>query len=127
MTDPSAESSRLPFTFSILGSNGHPIDLANAAAQVVFQKPSGAGIIRAATIATPTTDGRIGYVTAAGDVDEWGTWVRQTVVIFDDGRVFYSPVVAFRVGFNLVPPPILLTPAPAAAGANAPLQGLSSP
>jgi hypothetical protein len=81
---------------------GQPLDVSAATVkQIRWKKPSGAYEVRTATFVTDGTDGRIRYVTIAGDLDELGAWEYQAYLELA-GRQFHTSLLAFTVRRILV-------------------------
>lgn len=49
--------------------------------QILFSKPSGMLLTKTAVFTTDGTDGKIQYVTVAGDLDEAGQWTIQGYLV----------------------------------------------
>ncbi len=68
--------------------------------QLIFKKPSGALLTKAASFFTDGTDGIITYASASGDLNEVGTWRLQGFVDFGSTE-FKSDIQRFKVHKNL--------------------------
>lgn len=65
----------------VTDESGAPVNIAAAAALVVFlTAPSGAVLTRTAALDTDGLDGRMTYITQAGDLSAKGTWEIQARV-----------------------------------------------
>lgn len=58
------------------------VDISSASVkEILFQKPSGTVVTKTATFQTDGTDGKIRYITIAGDIDESGYWLYQGHIV----------------------------------------------
>jgi len=92
------------FVFTIHDQTGAVKDVSSATTQTVRFKssPSVAAFDRASVFLTDGTDGKILYVTVAGDLTPAGPcWQRQAFVILPGEGEFYSEVRDFPVKPNL--------------------------
>jgi hypothetical protein len=102
------------------------LDLAgNTGVSFIFEMASGKTFIRQAAVKGPEKDGTAQYISAPGDLSEWGKWWVQALVSFQLGRTFYSQRKPFYVDFNLVPPPIVICPTPVVLEMRALVSGLN--
>jgi len=70
--------------------------------QLIFEDPNGTSLPKTAVLNTTGTDGKIKYVSVAGDIDVVGTWQVQGYVEFGSGTSkYYSGVTEFLVYDNL--------------------------
>ena len=77
------------------------VDISSATTkQLIFKKPSGAKLTKAAAFNTDGTDGKIRYNVAADDLDEVGSYKLQGKVVISDGT-FYTDITTFKVYRNL--------------------------
>jgi hypothetical protein len=84
------------FIVTIEDCNG-PIDIsAYTPLQLTFAKPDGTTSSKTATFYTDGTDGKIQYITLAGDIDMAGEWKIQGLV-----SGFHSSIGSFTVQRNL--------------------------
>lgn len=67
---------------------------------LLIKKPNGSILTRPATLETDGTDGKIYYITVAGDLDEAGIYKIQGLVVLPNGS-FYTSIVTFKVHCNL--------------------------
>ena len=67
---------------------------------IVFTKPDGQKVVKAASFLTNGVDGIIKYTTLANDIDQVGKWKIQAHIVIDDGT-FFSDITEFRVDPNL--------------------------
>ena len=85
------------FELTIKDTDEAVIDVSTAAVKYIyFQDPTGARMRKTATFTTDGTDGKIQYVTIAGDIDEVGTWQVQGYVETSLGK-FYTEKMSFQV------------------------------
>ena len=68
--------------------------------QLIFKKPSTAVLTKTAVHTTDGTDGKIRYLSVAGDLNELGVWEVQGYVETAAGK-WHSDVLRFRVYPNL--------------------------
>lgn len=77
------------------------VDLSSASVrQIIFRKPSGTKLTVTGALVTDGTDGKIEYITEAGDLDEVGEWKVQVYLVFPTGG-WRSEIGTFRVNANL--------------------------
>ena len=85
------------FELTIKDTDEAVIDVSTAAVKYIyFQDPTGTRMRKTATFTTDGTDGKIEYVTIAGDIDEVGTWQVQGYVETSLGK-FYTEKMSFQV------------------------------
>ena len=65
--------------------------------RITFRKPNGARIVRTATFTNTGSDGKVQYITVAGDVDAIGTWEAQAYVKLANLSEYSSTIKEFRV------------------------------
>ncbi len=70
--------------------------------EIIFKKPGGTLITRAAAFTTNGTDGKIEYKTVTGDIDEAGTWEWEPHVIVSAGNEWRADPLEFVVKDKLV-------------------------
>ena len=68
--------------------------------RIIFKKPSGSTLDKAASFNTDGTDGKLYYTTESGDLDEDGIWKLQAKVIIGS-QTFHSDIHTFKVHRNL--------------------------
>lgn len=74
------------FEFTILDQEGNVVPLTGTGTfKLRFKRPRGERLEVPATLVTDGTDGRIRYVTVAGDIDEAGKWKVQSFVQTSQG------------------------------------------
>lgn len=77
------------------------VNIANySSLTLIFKKPSSTTIYRSGILHTDGTDGKIRYDTAAGDLNETGTYKLQGRVALPSGT-FYTDIHNFQVHCNL--------------------------
>lgn len=77
------------------------VDISSASSlTLLIKKPDGSILTRPATLETDGTDGKMYYVTVAGDLDEVGVYKIQGLVVLLNGS-FYTSIVTFKVHCNL--------------------------
>ena len=70
--------------------------------QMIFLQPDGVSMTKTAVLNTDGKDGKVKYVSVAGDIDVVGTWQVQGYVEFGGGTSkYYSSVTEFMVYDNL--------------------------
>ena len=88
--------------YQILDQDGvTPLDISAATnTQLIFKNPSGVTITKTAAFVTDGTDGKLQYVTVAGDLVGYGAWQIQAhlTLLGADGR---TEVERFGVEKNL--------------------------
>ena len=68
----------LPILYQVLDSAGNPRDITGFNThELVFKKPNGTCITKAADFQNDGTDGILGYVTVSGDLNQSGAWQIQ--------------------------------------------------
>jgi hypothetical protein len=67
---------------------------------ITFVAPDGTSTVQSATFTTDGTDGKIQYVTQAGDMDQVGQWKLQGIVVITAGT-FKSEIKLFCVEANV--------------------------
>ena len=74
------------------------VDLSEATSLAInFQRPNGTSFTREADTINDGTDGLMGYVTQAGDLNVDGYWYVQAQLTFDDGAELKSNRIRVRV------------------------------
>jgi hypothetical protein len=87
---------------TVLDCGQVPPGFASATVKTIkWKKPSGAVESRTASFVTDGSDGKIRYLTVAGDLDEIGTWEYQAYIELA-GRKFHTSILAFTVRRILV-------------------------
>lgn len=77
--------------------DGTAIDISSATTrQIIFEKPNGIKVTKAATFFTDGIDGIVQYVSVADDMDIGGDWRLQGYIVMT-GFTGYSDVVNFKV------------------------------
>ena len=88
------------FEQTIVDQDGQVVDISAATVmEITFQRPDGASFTRAAERSTDGTDGKMRYVTAAEDLDAFGTWWWQGRVVLTTGQ-WHTDVHEFEVEAN---------------------------
>jgi hypothetical protein len=78
-----------------------PVDVSSASVkQLLFSKPSGMLLTKAAVFTTDGTDGKVRYTTIAGDLDTLGWWHLQVHIEMPGGK-WSSDIDAFEVHGNV--------------------------
>lgn len=81
--------------------DGEVVDISSASSfTLLIKKPNGVLLAKPATLETNGTDGKIYYITVAGDLDEAGVYKIQGLVVLPNGS-FYTSIVTFKVHCNL--------------------------
>lgn len=79
------------------------VDLRSATVkEIIFKKPSGDLMTKAASFPGTGQDGRMQVVTAASEIVEEGTWQWQVHLIFSTSGEYKSDIKTFKVVGNLV-------------------------
>lgn len=82
--------------------NGTAVNLSSVSTkQIILRDPTGAVTTHTATFTTDGTDGKIRYVTIAGDFATTGDWQAQGYLAGLTGFTGYTDVVGFTVRPNL--------------------------
>lgn len=77
------------------------VDISTASAKsLIFKKPSGTKMTKAAAFTSDGSNGKIDYTILADDLDEVGTYQLQGKVIISDGT-FFTDIQTFKVHRNL--------------------------
>lgn len=86
------------FLVTLKDASDAVINVSNATTiQFRFRKPAGTEVTRTGLLKTDGTDGKVYYVTAAGDLDEIGTWRYQVRIVLDSGEDWTSTATKFKV------------------------------
>jgi hypothetical protein len=81
--------------------DGQVVDISSALALSIFiRKPDGTILNRTGTLETDGTDGKMYYLTVAGDLDVAGTYKLQGQVVLLTGS-YYTNTANFKVHCNL--------------------------
>jgi flagellar basal body rod protein FlgG len=81
---------------------GTTLDISTATSLSIFiKKPDGTLLTRTGIFTTDGTDGKIYYVTVAGDTDVAGTYKIQGRVTFPSTASYYTSSATFHVECNL--------------------------
>lgn len=89
------------FELTIVDQDSAVVDISTATRQILFEKPSGATLTKTAALVTDGTDGKMKYVTIAGDLTPAGFWFVQGVVTIGL-NTWHTDALAFTVLPNLV-------------------------
>ena len=77
------------------------VDISSASALSIFiRKPNGAILTRVGTLETDGTDGKMYYITVAGDLDAAGSYKIQGQVVLPSGS-YSTSTATFKVHCNL--------------------------
>jgi hypothetical protein len=91
------------FELTITDQDAAVVDISSAGTrQIVFKRPDGSVFTKTATLVNTGTDGKMKYVTLAGDLDQPGRWEAQGVVAIGSGS-WSSGTIQFTVATNLAP------------------------
>lgn len=91
----------LPFRITITDDCSTVIDLTSFTTfQIIFWKPDGTTVIKAASVYGDPANGIIQYTTIANDLDQSGTW-RIQAYIESATQELYSNIEKFKVYANL--------------------------
>lgn len=83
-------------------SDGSIFDVSTATVkQLIFRKPTSEKLTKTASFYTDGSDGKIQYITIAGDLDTIGVWTIQGYIELASGEVWKSRVEFMRVLDNL--------------------------
>lgn len=89
------------FVVTIL-DEGSIVDISGATTKdIIFLKPDGTTLTKAANFVTDGTDGKIDYFTIAGDLSIIGVWSIQSQVVLGSGT-WNSDIETFEVFKNIV-------------------------
>ena len=89
------------FVVTIL-DEGSIVDISSATTKdIIFKKPDGTTLTKAANFVTDGTNGKIDYFTISGDLSVIGIWSIQSQVILGSGT-WNSDIETFEVFRNLV-------------------------
>lgn len=83
---------------SVVDVSGTGSDAENK--RIIFKKPSGLTLDKAASFNDDGTDGKLYYTTVSGDLNEDGMWKMQAKVIIGS-QTFHSDIHTFKVHRNL--------------------------
>lgn len=90
-----------PIRLTIKDEKGAVVDVSAATTkEITIESPHGEAAVHPAAFTTDGTDGKIEYVTVAGDIHEAGTWSRQGYVVLPSGE-WRTAVLPFDVEDNL--------------------------
>ncbi len=77
------------------------VDISGASTKnIILKKPSGVVMTKTADFTTDGTDGKLEYITATADINEWGPWKIQANIITASTN-FKSDIGEFTVYVNL--------------------------
>lgn len=77
--------------------SGNPIDVSTSTNTIVFSRPTGAPLIRAAGFFTNGTDGIIEYLVLPNEINQRGAWRIQAHCVFPGGLDVRSVAVPLNV------------------------------
>jgi hypothetical protein len=81
--------------------DGQIVDISSAIVlDVYIKKPDGTLLLRGGTLETDGTDGKLYYITIAGDIDVAGVYKLQCRITLPSG-VFHTSTATFKVHCNL--------------------------
>lgn len=81
--------------------DGQVVDISSAISLSIFiKKPNGTILTRVGVLETDGTDGKMYYITVAGDLDKAGSYKIQGQVILPSGS-YYTSTATFKVHCNL--------------------------
>lgn len=81
--------------------DGSVVDISSASTLSIFiKKPNGTVLSRTGTLETDGTDGKMYYITLAGDLDVAGNYKIQAKVVLTSGS-YFSSTATFKVHCNL--------------------------
>jgi hypothetical protein len=81
--------------------DGSVVDISSATTLSIFiKKPNGTVLSRTGVLETDGTDGKMYYITVAGDLDKAGNYKIQAKVVLASGS-FFSSTATFKVHCNL--------------------------
>ena len=81
---------------------GTVVDISTATTLAIYtRKPDGTILSRIGTLETDGVDGKMSYITEAGDFDVAGSYKIQGKVAFPSGASYYTSTATFRVECNL--------------------------
>lgn len=90
-----------PFIATVRDQAGAIVDISTATTkQLVFKKPDGTVVPKAASFVATGADGQMQYVTLANDLDAAGSWQVQGYVVLAGGT-WHTDVHRFIVSPNL--------------------------
>lgn len=90
------------FELEVRDQDGAVVDISLATGLIIlFESPAGVDKVKTAVLSGSGTDGKMRYVTVAGDLDEDGRWQIQGKVTFSAAQVFYTDIQSFTVQPNL--------------------------
>jgi hypothetical protein len=85
-------------TFS---DSGTAVDISTASSiEMIIKKPDQTKLTKTATFVTDGTDGKVQYITIAGDIDQAGNYKIQGKVVYG-GATYYSSISTFKVYCNI--------------------------
>jgi hypothetical protein len=76
------------------------ISSASATKQIILKKPDNTKLTKTASFTTDGTDGKLQYITIAGDIDQIGDWQAQAYIVMV-GFIGYTSPITFTVNDNL--------------------------
>ena len=89
------------FEVTLKDETGTVLDISSATVkQIVFQKPDKTLITKTASFSNTGTDGKIRYISQAGDLDQPKSWQIQAKVTLPSGS-WSSDIGSFTVDKNL--------------------------
>lgn len=89
------------FLATVKDQDSAVVDISTATTkQLIFKKPGGTVVARAATFVTTGADGQMQYVSVADDLDQPGNWQVEGYVVLPAGS-WHTDVHRFTVKPNL--------------------------
>jgi hypothetical protein len=80
---------------------GAAVDISSASSiQMIIKKPDQTSLTKTASLNSDGTDGKMKYVTVAGDIDQVGNYKIQGKVVLGSAT-YYSSVSTFKVYCNI--------------------------
>jgi len=75
------------FELTVTDCDGAAIDISAAISlEINFKSPAGVVVNKTPVLSTDGSDGKMKYITLAGDINEYGKWIIQGVVELATGK-----------------------------------------
>lgn len=89
------------FRVTLTQDDGSIFDVSSATVKtLIFARPDGSTMDKLAVFITNGSDGKIGYITIANDLNVAGSWKLQAYVELPTGK-WHSAIAKFKVKVNL--------------------------
>jgi hypothetical protein len=92
----------MAFRATAVDQDGVPINVSNYTIKFLFKKPDGTVVQKNGSFVSDGIDGKVQYITLAGDLDQKGTWKMQVRITNPSNTIKLSSLVkSFAVVENV--------------------------